>query len=180
MSYDISKYERTIQEIADSSPYVVFLCGPSMKSYTKPSSSLRKLIKDELESESFEVVLGEDDGLVDLQTDLGGDAQTNELGFFINNANAIVLIADSPGSFAELGLFSHVHSALQKQVQFILIIDKSFESDECYISQGPIRIVDVHGKIFFIDYNENDPPIRTTIDKTIALLKAARFRTFLK
>ena len=60
-----------------------------------------------LEAEEFEVVLGEDDGLEDLRSKYGHYAHENELQFIQGQCNAVVLIASSPGSLCELGLFSY-------------------------------------------------------------------------
>ena len=65
---------------AKDSPFIVFLCGPSLKLETP--ALLRKAIKVHLEKENFEVVLGEDKGLDNPQLQaIGINAQDNELEF---------------------------------------------------------------------------------------------------
>jgi hypothetical protein len=180
MSFSVSQFEEEIQEVAQDKLFTVFLCGPTMKELKKPSAALRKLILDDLEGAGFEVVLGEDDGLVELQDDLGGDAQTNELGFINKKADAVVLIADSPGSYSELGLFSHHHSSSSRKFSFILLINKTFNGDGSYISQGPVQLVEANGNIIFTELEKRDYSFDEDIEKVLRILKTKRFKTLLE
>lgn len=54
-------------------------------------------------------------------------------------ADAVVVIAESPGTFAELGAFA-ISDDLRPKL--LPIADKSFESDESFLRVGPIRWVD--------------------------------------
>lgn len=180
MKSGVESYEKFIQSVADTVAYTVFLCGPTMEDLSKPSAALRKRIKDELLSEGFDVVLGEDDGLERLQKDFGGDAQTNEVCFLEKSANAVVVIADSPGSFAELGLFSHVHSGLDRFLQFILLINKSFDGINNYICLGPVQVVNAHGRMLFVDFDEPELFNEKVIKPVLDILKTAKFRYMIK
>src|SRR5450759_3940030 len=108
-----SSFREEFVKAASDSPFIVFLCGPNI-SLTSAPAILRKAIKERLEKEKFEVVLGEDDGLDNPEIhEIGINAQDNELEFIRSRCGAVVIVADSVGSFCELALFSwhFVHKA---------------------------------------------------------------------
>jgi hypothetical protein len=133
---------------------VVFLCGPTLEDLTKPSALLRKHIKDALESEGFDVVLGEDDGLENVRLSHGHFyAHVNEHVFVEKYCNAIVLIADSVGTFCELGLFSFqkAHSK-NANPDFILIANKDHETGKSFFNSGPAQAVKDFGIVHYADF----------------------------
>jgi hypothetical protein len=102
----VQQHTDELVEAASDTAFVVFLCGPTLSDHTKPSANLRRKIKEGLEAARFDVILGEDDGLEEARLKVGLNAQDNELEFIRKSCNAVVLLADSVGSFCELGLFS--------------------------------------------------------------------------
>jgi hypothetical protein len=100
----VKDYSIELQKGIAASPFVVFLCGPTLKDLSKPPAQVREKIKTILEQKGFEVVLGEDDGLEEARLKLGLNAQDNELEFVKRKCNAVIVIAASVGSFCELGL----------------------------------------------------------------------------
>lgn len=180
MTFSVSQFEKEIQDIAQEKLFTVFLCGPTMKDLAKPSSALRRMILEDLRRAGFEVVLGEDDGLIDLQDSLGGDAQTNELAFIDKKADAVVLIADSPGSFSELGLFSNHHSSSLRKFPFILLINKSFDGDGSYVSQGPVQLVESGGNIIFTELDNGEYSFTGDIEKVLRILKTKRYKSLVE
>ena len=89
-------HRKSLIEHSKSTSFIVFLCGPSIKDdqniRENPAAKLRKKIKDCLEYNNFEVVLGEDDGLEDARLDIGLDAQSNELQYISKYCNAVVVV----------------------------------------------------------------------------------------
>ena len=155
--------------------FVVFLCGPS-SSGKGPSANLRKRIKKALEKELFPVVLGEDDGLVELSKRFHLDAQTNELCFIKSpECRVVILIADSVGSYCELGLFNW-HFADdsneyfdKNKMRFHVIADKKFKRHKSYFNEGPIKTLKAaNGNVDFSDFTNFD------VDKLIDELKSFR------
>lgn len=160
MNGAVKLHTREIEELFQNNPFSVFLCGPSMKGVdigkeTRNSSVLRKMLKDKLESEGFEVILGEDEGLESLQEQYGFDAQTNEC-HLLEKVHAVVLIADSDGSFAELGLFSHQHVDTEKKYDFVLIISDSYEKSKSYVRLGPVELVTNHGFVKYANFDDQE------------------------
>lgn len=156
---------------SENTRYIVFLCGPSIENvildpddegYNK-AAALRKSIKDDLESNGFEVVLGEDDGLEDARLQVGRDAQDNELSYITNYCDAVIIVAGSVGSFCELGLFSwhftHPDGAMKQglpEKDFVLLVEEEFQRDRSYFNEGPAKIVAAFGQTQFIDFADFD------------------------
>lgn len=138
---------------------VVFLCGPSLAlANDSAGAALRKRIKETLEQEGFEVVLGEDDGLEDVRlTETGGYAHENELEFISRECGAVVLVADSVGSFCELGLFVHwLSKNPDRMCDFILLADAQYEGARSYFNEGPAIAADHFGRTLFVDFSNAD------------------------
>lgn len=144
-------YKEEITEIFKENKFVVFLCGPSIKNTEKPGAQLRKQIMEALQNDKFEVFLGEDDGLEELQEKFGLDAQENEMSFIAKYCNAIVLIASSIGAYCELGLFSYYKVKYSDSLDFILIISEEYKGEKSYLNLGPAAVVDSHGKVYYAD-----------------------------
>lgn len=153
----VERFEQHFEEIFRKNKFVVFLCGPSLNSGS-PSANLRQQFITELELDGFEVVLGEDDGLEYLRNRYSSMAHENELQYINQEASAIVLIADSVGSFCELGLFSYTFykeaRERENQYDFVLLVNNAYEGQVSYFNEGPAAAVDaMGGKVFFGDFS---------------------------
>jgi hypothetical protein len=154
----LKSYRDELAEVASSSPFIVFLCGPSLSGTDAPAQ-LRRTIKERLEAEKFEVVLGEDDGLDNPDIhEIGINAQDNELAFIGSHCNAVVIIASSAGSFCELALFSwhlvHEHGEIDSgKTDCIVLISNEFESHKSYLNSGPAKAARSFGKVEFINFS---------------------------
>jgi hypothetical protein len=153
--------EELIKAVGDV-PFHVFLCGPKIASRTRSlGARLRKQIKKKLESHGFLVYLGEDEGLEDARLNIGLNAQDNELEFIKSSCNAIVIVAESPGSFCELGLFSwhfcHKDGRFNNQhTAFHLVIGKKYERRRSYLNEGPAASIRAFGRVHYIDFSNAD------------------------
>ncbi len=157
----VSRFAHELAEIFSDKRMVVFLCGPSLKNPSQEGAQLRADLKQTLEEESFEVVLGEDDGLKYLQSRYGNNAHENELQFIQGQCNAVVLIASSPGALCELGLFSYemVHDDDNK-ADFVLVIDEKYQGQKSYVIEGPVTAIDDYYKVYYGDLSSfNYQPI---------------------
>lgn len=106
----------------------------------------------------------------DLFDELLYSSKTKDLlsleGLLADSVDAIVLIPESPGSFAELGAFANDEKLRNK---LICVVDEKYKKDKSFINQGPLRLVkkaNQHGLIF-IDPNN----IEEEIDKLISSLR---------
>ena len=155
----IREHQDALVQAAENSPFIVFLCGPTLDGCNpRPSAQLRAHLKDRLENEGFEVVLGEDAGLEDARLKFGINAQDNELEFLRKHCNAVIVIADSVGAFCELGLFSwhyvHENGVINNNTDFILLVDQRYSSDKSYLNEGPFNAVAGFGQAQFVDLSE--------------------------
>lgn len=154
----LALYRNELAQAASDSPFIVFLCGPALSGTDAPAK-LRRAIKERLEKEKFEVVLGEDDGLDNPAIhEIGINAQDNELAFISSHCNAIVIVASSVGSFCELALFSwhFVHpdgDIDSRDTDCIVLISSEYESHKSYLNSGPAAAVRSVGKVEFVDFN---------------------------
>jgi hypothetical protein len=157
----LSSFREEFVKAASAAPFIVFLCGPNIALQTPPAA-LRRMIKDRLEKEKFEVVLGEDDGLDNPEiTEIGINAQDNELEFIQSRCGAVVIVASSVGSFCELALFSwhFVHKTgliNNGSTDCIVLVDKTYEGHKSYFNKGPVAAVNAYGKVEFIDFTSYD------------------------
>lgn len=154
----VSKFSEQIEAAFESKRSVVFLCGPTLSDLSKPGAQLRSDLKDILEKDGFEVVLGEDDGLEELRAKFHGYAHENELQFIRGHVNAVVLVADSVGSFCELGLFAYDKSVGDdNQTDFVLILNNEFQGQKTYLNEGPAAAIQDYGKVIHADFSDFDP-----------------------
>ncbi|KAF0145956.1 MAG: hypothetical protein FD156_634 [Nitrospirae bacterium] len=79
-------------------------------------------------------------------------------GLLAESVDAIVLIPESPGSFAELGAFANDEKLRAK---IICIIDKKFKKDKSFINQGPVKLIKKANKdnLLYLDLNDLDGEI---------------------
>lgn len=167
----LKRHREDFIKSSETTPFIVFLCGPTIKDLvTDPShpkydaaAVLRKSIKEELESNGFQVVLGEDEGLEDPRLEVGRDAQDNELTFITKFCNAVVIVAGSVGSFCELGLFSwhfaHPDGTMKMEgpeKDLVLLVEERFKQDKSYFNEGPAKIVSAFGETNFVDFENFD------------------------
>ena len=148
--------------VATERPFRVFLCGPKMGGKVKtPAQKLRARIHRALKKGGFHVILGEDDGILNKEiTRLGINAQDNELQFIDKSCDAIVIVAGSPGSFCELGLFSWHFSNDRKKYankNCVVLIDASYEKHKSYLNLGPAKAVLSFGTVEFVDFSTYKP-----------------------
>lgn len=154
----VQNFAKDLEKAFEARKYVVFLCGPTLKdAASNPAAALRLRLKNELEADGFEVVLGEDDGLEYLRAQYTGMAHDNELKFIKTQSNAVLLIAESVGSFCELGLFSHEHVRDNvNKTDFILILDEKYKDDLSYLNEGPAQAIENFGKVYHTEFSSFD------------------------
>jgi hypothetical protein len=165
LAEELKRHREELVAAASETPFIVFLCGPKLTA-KKTSAKFRARMKDRLEKEGFEVILGEDDGLDNpILKGIGINAQDNEVEFIRKSCNAIVIIADSVGAFCELGLFSwhfvHRDGVFKRDkkapaLDFILLLQRKYRNDTSYLNQGPAAAVKVFGEVEFVNFSGYD------------------------
>jgi hypothetical protein len=81
----------------------------------------------------------------------------------------VIIIPDSPGSFAELGAFAQHKDICPRMV---ILFDKKYETDDSYIQRGPRRAAEErHATVIFDKYSEVET-IWQKVSKLILMEKA--------
>ncbi|CAG0970606.1 hypothetical protein FLAV_01209 [Flavobacteriales bacterium] len=140
----------------------VFLCGADITQKDK----IRYKIAEALKWRFWADIIYPED----IFDELLYSSKTKDLlsleGLLADSVDAIVLIPESPGSFAELGAFANDE---QLRSKLICIVDKKYKKDKSFINQGPLRLVKKANQfgLIFIDPDEIDDEI----DKLISSLR---------
>ena len=164
----VQQHAEMLRQLSAEASFTVFLCGPTLQDDApQPAATLRQQLITILEEDGFEVVLGEDDGLENERLKLGFNAQDNELEFISNQCNAVVIVADSVGSFCELGLFTwhfvHENGSIDRAVMpaFIVLVHEqhsptSISPKTSYFNEGPIGSLQGFGTPLYVNFEEYD------------------------
>lgn len=120
-------------------------------------SFLRKRVNAELVR--CAVRLGEHPDLIKAFKRAAGRSAANladhELGLARGRSTDLVIIfPSSPGSFAELGMFSMARKIAAKMVVFV---DRRHRRADSYLRHGPIRAAKLRSaRVYFVDYSDRD------------------------
>tara|TARA_R110000744_G_C19368614_1_gene562193 strand:+ start:4503 stop:5423 length:921 start_codon:yes stop_codon:yes gene_type:complete len=160
---NISKRIREdIYKPAFSFKTTVFLCGADINQKDK----IRYKIANALNRAYwYDIIYPED-----IFDELLYSSKTKDLlsleGLLADSVDAIVIIPESPGSFAELGAFANDEKLRKK---LICIVDKTYKKDRSFINQGPLKLVKKANPsgLVFIDTND----IENEIDKFLSSLR---------
>jgi hypothetical protein len=156
----------------------IFLCGADKSNNTTIRYKIAKILSSRIAYETYyDIIYPEDIFEEMLYSSSSLDLLSLE-NLLADSVDAIIIIPESPGSFAELGAFSSNEKLKNK---LICVLDIKFQRDKSFINQGPVKLVKGANKdnIVFINpdligkkepslsYFYNDPEI----DKILAPLK---------
>lgn len=143
--------------------FIVFLAGPFIdpddesESKYSPSAFLRFRLFHLLKDAKFEVSLGEYRELIDsYKGELGvhHNAAVAELDHAQQGASLVIMIPDSPGSFAEFGAFSIKDDICEKM---IILSDVNHQTSTGYLNTGPVACAKSLGsEVLYIDFSNVD------------------------
>ncbi|WP_124110797.1 hypothetical protein [Palleronia sp. THAF1] len=158
---DAATYRRAAQ--AKHEDFIVFLAGPfidptqPIPEDSSPATKLRYELYSRLTDEGHLVSLGEYKDVINAYKDeLGSyhNAAIAEIGHATESAHAVVMIVDSPGSFAEIGAFSMKEEICRKM---IVISDIAHEGSDGYVRNGPVILSESFGaEVRFVDLSAVD------------------------
>jgi len=132
----------------------IFLCGANIEDKSKIRYKIAEKLKKYIFSFRYDVIYPEE-----IFDELLHSTKTKDLlsleGLLADSVDAIVLIPESPGSFAELGSFSNDSELRQK---IICILDKKYKKDKSFINKGPLKLIKDTNKfaVLFVDPNDLD------------------------
>lgn len=140
----------------------IFLCGADINQKDKIRHQIAQALKWEF---WFDIIYPED-----IFDELLYSSKTKDLlsleGLLADSVDAVVIIPESPGSFAELGAFANDEKLRKK---LICVVDKKYQKDKSFINQGPLKLVKKENSfgLVFIDPKE----VPTEIEKLVTALK---------
>ncbi len=142
-----------------------FLCGSDISQKDKMRYKIAEEINNRWDSFQYDIIYPED-----IFEELLYSSQAKDLlsleNLLAESVDAVVLIPESPGSFAELGAFANNEKLRSK---LICIVDKKFKKDRSFINQGPLKLVRKANKqsLIFVDPGN----IQNVAEKLSASLK---------
>jgi hypothetical protein len=143
------KIRNDIYKPAFSFKTTVFLCGADINQKDKTRYKIAEELKQNL---WYDIIYPED-----IFDELLYSTKTKDLlsleGLLADSVDAIVIIPESPGSFAELGAFANDEKLRKK---LICVVDQKYKKDKSFINQGPLRLVRKENSfgVVFIDPND--------------------------
>jgi L-fucose mutarotase/ribose pyranase (RbsD/FucU family) len=147
-----NKIREDIYKPANTFKTTIFLCGADIYQKDKIRYKIAEKMKQNWHfSYTYDIIYPEDIFDELLYSSKKRDLLSLE-GLLADSVDAIVLIPESPGSFAELGAFAN-DEKLRKKI--ICLVDKKYKKDKSFINQGPLKLVkkeNPHG-VIFIDPN---------------------------
>ena len=157
-----NKIRDDIYKPAYSFKTTVFLCGADINQKDKIRYKIAKALKWEI---WYDIIYPED-----IFDELLYSSKTKDLlsleGLLADSVDAIVIIPESPGSFAELGAFANDENLRRK---LICVVDEKYKKDKSFINQGPLKLVKKANPFGLVFIDPNDVP--TEIVKLISSLK---------
>lgn len=157
----------------------VFLGGPYIdpedepKSTYQPSASLRYQLFHRLSARRWSVSLGEYRELIEAHKGILGPHNNSAAAEFkhaTDVADAVIMIVDSPGSFAEIGAFSMSERICSKM---LVLSEEKYKDSEGYVATGPILMSSAFGAsveyLNFEDVDAVEAVVGTYVDNHIQL-----------
>jgi hypothetical protein len=139
-------------EHIDSIKPSVFLMGPDMAKDT-PGAKLRREIRKRCDEIGLPITAEHPKVEETGKTGMGElyDLTRWELRI-ASRSDVVIILPDSPGSFAEFGLFS-----MRKRIcpRMLIIFHKDYEDDDSYLQQGPRKAAERrHATVVFVAYSD--------------------------
>lgn len=157
----IATHKAVAANEAEQNPFVVLLCAPSLiANADSEAAKLGAKIREALIADEFDVVLGEDDGIADPRIASTGNSALDEFNFVEGKCNAVIVIADSIGTYCELGILSwnlaNGHKFRKKGIDIIVIVDSKHSASSAFFRNGAYAIIEGAGKADFAAFGEYD------------------------
>ncbi|MBO5746188.1 MAG: retron St85 family effector protein [Clostridia bacterium] len=135
-------------------PKFVFLCGKAFQNYNRYKSTNRGIVERYLKSKSQDIFIVLSEKLWEEGFDNDIDLLTFEE-FLAEVSDAIILFAESPGSYCELGAFSYADKLFSNKL--IIVIDDKYKDNKSFIITGPTAKAKKNGaKVVYASVSSGD------------------------
>ena len=149
----------------------IFLCGADLNDKTTGRYKISKLFD---KYPRYELLYPED-LFDDLLVGQGQHSLLTLENILAECVDSIVIIPESPGSFAELGVFSNDERLVNK---LICVGNKKYSKKKSFINYGPVKLIKASdtGSVFNVDFSDLDDEINKikmykTINNAITKIK---------
>lgn len=164
----------------------LFLCGADITLKNKVRFKIAQEFKDFWNAFRFDIIYPEDIFDELLYSSKRKDLLSLE-NLLAKSVDIVLIVPESPGSFAELGAFAN-NPILRKQI--VCVLDKKYKKKKSFINQGPIKLIKSVNKngVVFIDTNDipnemgkilsainKTKKVKTLLHKEITLLNLDSF-----
>lgn len=157
------KIKKNIFEPAFTFKKTIFLCGKDINDKSSIRYKIAQVItKSFWYSGSYDLIYPED-----IFDELLYNSHSTDLlsleNLLADSVDAVVVIPESAGSFAELGAFANNDKLREKM---ICVIDEKYKRDKSFINQGPVRLVKSVNKdaVVYIEENKIGAALSSKID----------------
>src|SRR5690606_20371369 len=140
----------------------VFLCGADINQKDKIRHQIAQALNRTFR---YDIIYPED-----IFDELLFSSKTKDLlsleALLAESVDAVVIIPESPGSFAELGAFANDEKLRKK---LICVVDKKYQKNRSFINQGPLKLVKNENPfgLVFID----PKAVPTEVEKLVIAIK---------
>jgi hypothetical protein len=161
-----TKIRDYVYKPANTYKTTIFLCGADISQKDKIRYKIAEELQQNWPSSFYYDIIFPEDIFDEL---LFSSKKSNLLsleGLLADSVDAIVIIPESLGSFAELGAFANDEKLRKK---LICLVDIKYKKDKSFINQGPLKLVkkeNLHG-VIYIDPNN----IKEEINKLTSSLR---------
>ena len=145
----------------------IFICGADLSQKDKVRYKISNGIKNSWFSYLYDLIYPEDIFDELLYSSKSKDLLSLE-NMLAESVDVILIIPESPGSFAELGAFSS-NKKLRRKI--VCVVNNKYKKNKSFINQGPIKLIKDSNKqgMLFIDINDISkeiPKILSAVKKT--------------
>jgi hypothetical protein len=164
-----TKIREDIYTPANSFKTTIFLCGADILRKDKIRFQIAEEIKSSWLSSRYYDIIYPEDIFDELLYSLKKTDLLSLEALLAESVDAIVLIPESPGSYAELGAFANDEKLRKK---LICLVNKKYQKDKSFINQGPLKLVKKENNkgLIFID-PDNIRNEMTKIYKSLKIMK---------
>lgn len=132
----------------------LFLCGADINLKNKLRYKIAQEFSDFWNAFRFEIIYPEDIFDELLYSSKRKDLLSLE-NLLAKSVDVVLIVPESPGSFAELGAFAN-NSLLRNQI--VCVLDEKYKKKKSFINQGPIKLIKSVNKNGVVFVNTKDIP----------------------
>lgn len=142
-------------------PFTILLCGPIQSGALNLNSfEFCQDLETKLKNDGFDVIRGENFGLKNERFGTEENALSTEISFIESGCNAVIIIADSIGTWCELGLFSWYVSSnkeiKKKGTDIVVLLDVSNDNGDDFVKLGAFSLAENFGRASYVDFVNYD------------------------